>query len=181
MPTAGLTDAEVAGLALRTVGAEDSAERVGAFLRTYEENLPNRLSWRQGRVLPGVVEVLDDLATREDVAMLLLTGNTEAGARAKLEHYGLEGYFDGGAFCTGIDDRETIARRAHALARERHGHDLPDDRIYVIGDTPHDVRCGKAIGAPERWPSPQDRSAMPSWGPPSRGCCSAACRLPAVR
>lgn len=147
LQTAGLTDAEVAALALRTTGAEDGPDSVSAFLRSYEHHLPDRLSWREGRVLPGVAEVLDDLSARKDVAVLLLTGNTEAGARAKLEHYGLAGYFDGGAFCAGVQDRETIARRAHALARERHGRDLPAERIYVVGDTPHDVRCGKAIGA----------------------------------
>jgi phosphoglycolate phosphatase-like HAD superfamily hydrolase len=147
LPTAGLTDAEVAALAIRTCGAYDSPERVSDFLQTYERYLPDRLSWRQGRVLPGVVEVLDDLAARRDVACILLTGNTEAGARAKLAHYGLTGRFEAGAFCTGSDDRETIARRAHALALERYGRDLPDDRIYVVGDTGHDVRCGKAIGA----------------------------------
>lgn len=147
LPTAGLTDAEVAALALRTCGAQDSPENVSHFLRAYESHLPDRLSWRQGRVLPGVVEVLDHLAPREDVACILLTGNTEAGAGAKLAHYGLTGRFDAGAFCTGVDDRETIARRAHALALERYGHDLPGERIYVVGDTIHDVRCGKAIGA----------------------------------
>ena len=147
LPTAGLTDAEVAALAIRTCGGDDSAQNVSEFLRVYERQLPDRLSWREGRVLPGVVEVLDHLAPRTDVACILLTGNTEAGARAKLAHYGLAGRFDAGAFCTGVDDRETIARRAHALALERYGHDLPGERIYVVGDTTHDVGCGKAIGA----------------------------------
>lgn len=147
LPTAGLADAEVAALAIRSCGGQDSTENVSTFLRVYERHLPDRLSWRQGQVLPGVVEVLDHLAAREDVACILLTGNTEAGARAKLAHYGLAGRFDSGAFCTGVDDRETIAQRAHALALHRYGHDLPGDRIYVVGDTVHDVRCGKAIGA----------------------------------
>ncbi|MEJ7818536.1 MAG: haloacid dehalogenase-like hydrolase [Thermoleophilaceae bacterium] len=147
LPTAGLTDAEVAALAIRTCDAPDNVENVSAFLRVYERHLPDRLSWRQGRVLPGVVEVLDDLAAREQVACILLTGNTEAGAAAKLAHYGLAGRFEGGAFCAGVDDRETIARRAHSMALERYGPDLPADRIYVVGDTTHDVRCGKAIGA----------------------------------
>ena len=75
-----------------------------------------------------------------DVTLMLLTGNTRAGARAKLSHYGLDGYFASGAFC----ERPVEPRRdrtAGARAR-RHG-----DRVYVIGDTPHDVRCGKAIDA----------------------------------
>ncbi len=147
LPTAGLTDAEVAALCIRTCGGQDSPENVAAFLRTYERYLPDRLSWREGRVLPGVIEVLRHLSEDEEIAFLLLTGNTEAGASAKLTHYGLIDYFDGGAYCADTDDRETIARRARAIVSERYGPDLPDERVYVIGDTPHDVRCGKAIGA----------------------------------
>src|SRR5207253_2863256 len=74
---------------------------------------------------------------------LLLTGNTPAGARAKLEHYGLDRYFQrGGAFCARRENRDEIARAAVALANGS-GPEL----MYVIGDTPHDVRAGTAIGA----------------------------------
>lgn len=145
--TAGLTDAQVAALAIRACDGHDSQSNVAAFLRSYERHLPERLHLRRGAVLPGVLDALRHLSTREDVASLLLTGNTEAGARAKLSHYGLSDYFEGGAFCVDSGDRASIARRAHRLARERFGHDLPDDRIFVIGDTPYDVECGKTIGA----------------------------------
>jgi phosphoglycolate phosphatase len=105
------------------------------------EQLGAYLDRRQGHVMPGVGEVLNDLDGRDDVVNLLLTGNIEAGAWAKLDHYGLAGFFPaGGAFCTGPGKREEIAERASALAD---GADL----VYVIGDTPHDVAAGKAIGA----------------------------------
>jgi phosphoglycolate phosphatase-like HAD superfamily hydrolase len=85
--------------------------------------------------------VLEDLAPRDDVVNLLLTGNIEAGAWAKLAHYGLDGFFPhGGAFCAGPGAREEIARRALELADGA-------ATAYVIGDTPHDVAAGKAIGA----------------------------------
>jgi len=145
--TAGLTDSEVAALAIEAAGHEPTPERVAAMLRAYETHLPSRLPLRQGTVLGGVKEILDDLASRDDVHCLLLTGNTPAGAEAKLTHYGIWHYFEEGAFCTGIEDREAIARRAWELA-ERRLDGAPDpERVFVIGDTPHDVRCGKAIGA----------------------------------
>ena len=78
---------------------------------------------------------------------LLLTGNTAAGAKAKLEHYGLARYFAGGAFCVDGDDRPSIARRALTVAAERVGGPIDPASTFVIGDTPHDVRCGKEIGA----------------------------------
>src|SRR6266542_6339850 len=57
--TAGLTDAEVAAVAMKTAGHEASPDDVVAFLRSYEAHLPGRLHRRRGSVLPGVVEILE--------------------------------------------------------------------------------------------------------------------------
>jgi phosphoglycolate phosphatase len=137
LPTAGLTDSEIATLVIERCGGTGS---LSAFLRAYERHLPERLHRRRGRVLDGVEAVLDDLSGRSGVTCMLLTGNTPAGARAKLAHYGLDRYFERGAFCGDGDDRVTIARTARELANG-------SADLVVIGDTPHDVRCGNAIGA----------------------------------
>jgi phosphoglycolate phosphatase-like HAD superfamily hydrolase len=147
LATAGLTDSEVVELCMETAGLDLDPAVVERFLRAYERLLPDRLSWRQGSVMPGVVEVLEELAARPTVASILLTGNTPAGARAKLLHYGLWEYFEAGAFCEAVESREDIARRALGLASERLGPEASGDRVFVIGDTPADVRVGKAIGA----------------------------------
>ncbi len=147
LATAGLTDAEVASLVIRGCGIPDGKAVVSEFLRAYERHLPERLGWRKGGVLPGVVAILEALADLGTVTSLLLTGNTEAGAKAKLRHYGLDSYFETGAFCVEPEDRVSIAWRAHELAKKASGPALRDERIYVIGDTPNDIRCGQAIGA----------------------------------
>ena len=146
LKTSGLTDSEVATLAIEACGERPTPSRVSAFLRSYERHLPDRLHWRRGHVLPGVVEALEHLADRPGVKCLLLTGNTRTGADAKLRHYGLAHYFADGAFCADGDDRTVIARRAHALIR-LHCDTSADSATFVIGDTPDDVRCGRAIGA----------------------------------
>jgi phosphoglycolate phosphatase len=146
LQTAGLTDHEVAVLAIRECGGEASPEAASALLRAYERHLPERLGWRRGGPLPGVVEILEALEGRDDLVSLLLTGNTAAGAKAKLEHYGLARFFAGGAFCVDGDDRPGIARRALTVAAEHAGSISPES-TYVIGDTPHDIRCGQEIGA----------------------------------
>ena len=139
--TAGLTDYAIAKHALRSVGHPADEESVREFLRIHGEQLASYLGRPAGHVMPGVEDALEDLAPREDVANLLLTGNIEDGAWAKLEHYGLARFFPlGGAFCTGPGEREEIAQRA--LARVNGA-----ERVYVIGDTPHDIAAGKAIGA----------------------------------
>jgi phosphoglycolate phosphatase len=145
--TAGLTDAEIARELCLSRGV-DGAGAVGALLRAYERLLPERLGWRQGRVLPNVRENLEALSGREDVVNMLLTGNIAGGAEAKLRHYDLWDFFGaGGAFSVEGCDRPAIARRARELAAEHGGDVPPGERMVVIGDTPHDVRCGKAIGA----------------------------------
>ena len=101
-------------------------------------------------MLPNVRENLEALSARDDVVNMLLTGNVAAGAEAKLRHYGLWEFFGaGGAFSVEGSDRPSIARRARELAAEHSGNGAwPDpERMVVIGDTPHDISCGKTIGA----------------------------------
>jgi len=147
MKTAGLTDAEIAVKVAAAHGHHDPAT-AAELLRRYAEHLPERLGWRQGRVLPHVRENLEVLSQRDDVVTMLLTGNVAAGAKAKLRHYGLWDFFDaGGAFSVEGSDRPSIARHARQLAAQ-HGGEMPTgEQMVVIGDTPHDITCGKTIGA----------------------------------
>jgi phosphoglycolate phosphatase-like HAD superfamily hydrolase len=145
--TAGLTDSEVAALVIEHCGGSADHSTVSAVLRAYERHLPERLHWRRGRVLAGVEAVLRDLSARPDVTCMLLTGNTAVGAGAKLAHYGLDAYFEGGVFCRAGDDRVRIARNARELARQKANGSPDKIDIVVVGDTPHDVRGGKAIHA----------------------------------
>ena len=144
--TAGLPDPLIAIRLLQEFGNGERDSAGLRLLRGYEQRLPASLSRRVGRVLPNVREILDSLKPRTDVHSMLLTGNTRAGAAAKLAHYGLDRYFVGGAFSDGTEDRAGIARNALAEARLLLG-ELQPGRLYVIGDTPHDVACGKAIDA----------------------------------
>jgi phosphoglycolate phosphatase-like HAD superfamily hydrolase len=145
--TAGLTDGQIAVVMLEACGHEPDEAMVDRFLRVYERELPAALHRRDGRVLPGVEAILDDLSERDDVVSLLLTGNTPGGAAAKLGHYGLDRRFDAGAFCVGTGPRDDIARAAMDLARSALGSEPDPARTFVIGDTPHDITCARAIGA----------------------------------
>ena len=145
MATAGMTDYAIAEAALARVGHATDEEVVQRFLELHGRQLPEYLHRREGHVMPGVREILDDLSGRDGVVNLLLTGNIEAGATAKLAHYGLDGYFRaGGAFCVGPGARAEIARRALSLVEGALANGSP---AFVIGDTPSDVECGKEIGA----------------------------------
>ncbi|HXV87074.1 MAG TPA: haloacid dehalogenase-like hydrolase [Gemmatimonadales bacterium] len=100
------------------------------------------------RVYEGVPELLDAIEARGDGLLGLLTGNLAAGADLKLRAAGLDpARFRVGAFGSDAADRPDLppiaVRRAAALfGREAAGQD-----VVIIGDTPADMTCGRAVGA----------------------------------
>jgi len=146
MRTAGMTDYQIAVKTLESLDLERSDANVNTLLRRYEDLLPAALPQRQGRVLDNVREVLEYLrAERPDIRSYLLTGNTRRGARAKLTYYELFDFFPDGAFAEDTGERASIAARALELARR--AGPVGEETIFVIGDTPHDIECAKAIDA----------------------------------
>ena len=144
--TAGLTDVEVAVDIARQLSGAPRGSEVLRLIRCYEEVLPERIRVGAGAGLSSAREILEDLAGRPDVTSVLLTGNTEAGAWVKLRHYGLDRYLAAGAFADETTDRIAIARKGWELATRLLGTPPLPDRSFVIGDTPHDIRCARAIG-----------------------------------
>lgn len=145
-------------------GIEPSPENWRRFCLAYVRRLEQVLPAHQGRVLPGVSRLLQSLQQRGDVALGLLTGNVREGARRKLGYFGLWEWFPFGGFGDDHTERDAIAATALAAARD-HLKRLPRSQlqpartstpplpigdaqqVVVIGDTLHDIRCGRAIGA----------------------------------
>jgi phosphoglycolate phosphatase-like HAD superfamily hydrolase/8-oxo-dGTP pyrophosphatase MutT (NUDIX family) len=146
LATAGLTDFESVTAAVAATGVQPEIDLLHRVRRGYEQRLPDALLQREGLVLPGIADTLAGLARSGRVANLLLTGNTRAGAEAKLARYGLSEWFaHGGGFSDGPGGRVPIARRALQVATEL-VRDLDRSRVLVVGDTPRDVECADAIG-----------------------------------
>jgi phosphoglycolate phosphatase len=120
---------------------------VSAFLDSYVHFLSLELPRRKGKLLPGVLKLLERLKSRPHVVLGLLTGNVSRGARLKLEHYGVWHFFEFGAFADDHRDRNQLGRFARARAKEKHGREFAGSEIDVIGDTPRDITCGRALGA----------------------------------
>jgi len=144
---AGSTDANIAVQLLRRHGIEPDPEHIAALLDEYLSHLPVRITERKGVLLPGILPLLEELHLRPEAVLALLTGNVERGAQIKLTHYGVWHFFPFGAFADDHHDRNELGKFAKARALERHGEEFPPDRIFVIGDTPKDIACGRAIGA----------------------------------
>jgi phosphoglycolate phosphatase len=126
---------------------EESPENWQRLRAGYLRHLPACLACSQGSVLPGISALLAHLAVREEIAIGLLTGNLRDGARLKLGHFGLFDYFAFGGYGDRHLDRDDVAREALAEVQARFNGSVSAERIWVIGDTPLDVRCARAIGA----------------------------------
>ncbi|HEU0274608.1 MAG TPA: HAD family hydrolase [Candidatus Udaeobacter sp.] len=144
---AGMTDSGIVVSILNKHKLPATNENVSAFLDSYVHFLSLELPRRKGKLLPGVLELLERLKSRSQVALALLTGNVSRGAQLKLEHYGVWHFFEFGAFADDHHDRNRLGPFARARARERHGREFAASEIDVIGDTPRDIECGKALGA----------------------------------
>lgn len=145
--TSGRTDRGLAREFFHAHGIEDSLHNWQRFRDAYQLRLAEQLPMRESSVLPGVIELLDALRCLQHVALGLLTGNTREGARIKLEHVNIFQYFAFGGFGENHPDRDGVARDALSAARDHLRCDVAGDRIWVIGDTPLDIRCARHIGA----------------------------------
>jgi phosphoglycolate phosphatase-like HAD superfamily hydrolase len=143
----GRTDRGITRDLFRFHGIDDNPTHWERFREAYLQALPASLAARAGTVLPGIVSLLGLLASREDVVMGLLTGNTRQGAHIKLAHYGLDHFFDFGGFGDNHFERDDVAREALATVESRLGAPVDPSHVWVIGDTPKDVSCGRAINA----------------------------------
>ncbi len=113
------------------------------YLRTLKEELPKGA----GGTHPGINEILESVKNRSDLAQGLLTGNMIRGAELKLGHYDVWDYFEFGAFADDSINRNDLGPYAIQRASEKYAFTFPPQNVFVIGDTPHDIECGRVIGA----------------------------------
>lgn len=147
VPFSGRTDRWIAQRLFRAHDIDDTDANWQRLKDEYLRRLVVYLPQREGMVLPGVAALLSQLSQRDDVALGLLTGNAQGSAKLKLDHYCLSHYFAFGGYGDHFVDRDDVARDALTASRTHIGREVPPDRVWVIGDTPIDVRCARAIGA----------------------------------
>lgn len=145
--TTGRTDRAIARDIFELHGLADSPQTWDRFREAYLRHLPEMLASSAGQVLPGILELLDELAARDEVAVGLLTGNTAQGAEIKLGFFELFHHFPFGSFGDTAFDRNDVARAALEIVRQEVCADAAGEQIWIIGDTPLDVQCARAIGA----------------------------------
>ena len=143
----GRTDTSIIRDLLAFLDVPVTPEEEARFRTAYLSLLPTTLSMVRPFIQPGIREALDAVHAHPEIHQALLTGNLKEGARLKLSYLNLWHYFEFGAFADDSHVRDELGPFALARAREILGIVFPPERVYIIGDTPHDIACGKAIGA----------------------------------
>ncbi|MGC2235769.1 MAG: HAD hydrolase-like protein [Pyrinomonadaceae bacterium] len=149
----GMTDMQIMLEALRDEGF--TPEKIlGArenLLKTFREEMlivHNRHE-NHCEILEGVSEILEETGSNPNFINALLTGNLSCAAEIKLQSVGLWKYFEGkpNAFGEISHDRRELARQAGKLFNEFYNFEFKSEQFIVIGDTPNDIACARALGA----------------------------------
>ncbi len=123
--------------------APEEMQRVSsAYTVAFEKALPKS---ERFRLLPGVVELLDCLSDRGIGLLGLATGNFESTAGHKLRHGGLHHYFQFGGYGSDHAQRLELTRTAIERGRTLLGRSIPNEEIILVGDTLHDIDCGRRL------------------------------------
>ncbi len=128
------------------VGKERCEALLGAALERYLEEFGRRLSPEAVVPKPGAAGLLALLSAEPRVTLGLLTGNLERGARMKLEPPGFNPYFSFGAFGSDSEDRYSLPAIALDRARRHSGRSFSGKSVVIVGDSVHDVLCGRSLG-----------------------------------
>jgi phosphoglycolate phosphatase len=128
------------------IGAERCEEGLERALAKYLEELERRLLPETIVPKPGVTDLLARLAEQRHVTLGLLTGNLERGARLKLAPPDYNRYFPFGAFGSDSADRYDLPRIAVGRALAATGRRFEGKSIVIVGDSVHDVACGRSLG-----------------------------------
>jgi phosphoglycolate phosphatase-like HAD superfamily hydrolase len=147
VPFSGRTDRAIGQDLLSMHGLDETVPNWERLRAAYLARLPGCLAGHQGRVLPGIAALLERLADQPRAAVGLLTGNIREGARLKLGHYRLFHHFAFGGFGDHHLCRDDVAREALTAVHVHLNGSGAVDQIWVIGDTPLDIQCARAIEA----------------------------------
>ncbi len=152
VPLHGRTDRGIMSELLESAGIAATAANLQQLSERYFGLLEENLKLRGGQVLPGVFELLDQLASDPRCHLGIVTGNMPQSAQIKLEHFRLWDYFKFGAYGHDAPQRRDLCEPAWNSIRH-YATTLPDDlsaelpakgelpsqNVIVIGDTVLDV------------------------------------------
>lgn len=145
---AGRTDTSLIRELFRKHNIDHTPQNIEHFFGAYYFWLDYILEEDRGVRCPYVPEFIQALRNLPSPPILgLLTGNVRLGAEIKLRHHSLWHEFTTGGFGDDNEDRNQIAAIAQKRGADLLGETLRGEEVLVIGDTPLDIACARAISA----------------------------------
>jgi phosphoglycolate phosphatase len=95
-------------------------------------------------LIDGVNNFLNELKEK-DILIGLVTGNLEVIAREKMKKVGINSYFKIGGFGSDDKDRTKLVKLAIKRAEDNFEFNF-NNNVFLIGDTPKDIKAGKEVG-----------------------------------
>lgn len=146
----GKTDRQITREQMRWAGITDDVidARMLDVFEVYAARLEQELASgaEQAMLMAGVPPLLEVLNAHDEVTVGLLTGNIEAGARQKIRAVNLAWeQFLVNAFGSDHEHRPMLPAVAQQRAQALLGREVPGERMVIIGDTPADIHCGRAL------------------------------------
>lgn len=143
---AGRTDTAIhQDIAQDVLGRQLQRAELQRLKESYLNHLELELSTEQHyQVLAGVRDTLRALQCRDDVLLGLQTGNFEAAAKLKLQPGELDFHFAFGGYACDSSNRSELV--AAAILRASELTDIGVSKLFVVGDTPHDIAAGRDNG-----------------------------------
>ncbi len=139
-PRHGMTDTGILYglLKKQNIPEIEIKNKINEAFRTMEEYVSSNIKPADYALLNNVDHVLETLKEKKYV-LGILTGNIQPVASIRIKKAGIEKYFATGGY--GSDD--IIRSKLVDYAMERYGRSIQKSGIYLIGDTPLDIKAAR--------------------------------------
>lgn len=127
---------------------ESIGQKMPAFERAAARHLAEIIKTRDAHPHPGALDAVKTTVADPNTVVGLVTGNTQATAPIKLVAAGYDpAWFVVGAYGSESMNRNDLPPMALERAIAHSGWQIVPENVYVIGDTPADIACARALGA----------------------------------
>jgi phosphoglycolate phosphatase-like HAD superfamily hydrolase len=143
---AGKTDWQIITDLMRMAGLDSETidASLPAAFAAYARHVEIAAPTFNMQLLPGVTDLITQLADDPGFILGLVTGNVREAAPFKLQAVGLDpGLFTFGAFGSEHMDRNRLPALALYRLEQHLGFTVAPESALVIGDTPHDIACAR--------------------------------------
>ncbi len=149
-PFNGKTDWYISSelLAEKGYSTKDVKHHMPAFEQAAGKHLAKIIGGYDVQPCPGAMDIVGRLREQNNITPGIITGNFSATAPVKLRAAGFDpAWFPVGAYGNEALTRDDLPPLALQRAIDYTGKQIAPEQVIVIGDTPADVACARALGA----------------------------------